>query len=182
LAEIESLMATIADDNSDLALAASTHIELLNAAERSEDAIVCGQRHLQRLRAVHAPEYRLELMLSQACAAKADHEQAERYLQDVLEQRNVTGLIRGVAYEIAARVALARGDGDVATTRLARCDAHLRIGKHPALTARCKALRRAASRAAHSDASDGTLIESTPAASDSTATESQTKSDDAERG
>jgi hypothetical protein len=189
LAEIEQLMAAIADDSSELALATATHLELLNAAERWDDAIRCGQAYLERLRALYVPEYRLELALAQAYAATGAHERAETYLQgalDTLEQRNVTGVLRGVAYEIAARIALARGEEQLAMKRLARCDAHFRVGKHPALTARYKALRRAASHAARAASGPGSdemvsqssLASSTDERTQTTATESETQSDD----
>jgi hypothetical protein len=187
LAEIEQLIAAIADDSGDLALAAATHLELLNAAGRWADAISCGRTYLQRLRAAQVPEYRVELELAQACAATADHVQAEAYLQSArgpLEQRNVTGVLRGVAYEIGARIALARGDEPLAMKRLTRCDAHFRIGKHPALTARYKALKRAVHRVARggSAAGDGDemVSESALASAAGDRTESETQSDDSD--
>ena len=110
--------------------------------------VSCGSAYLERLTELSAPVYRLELALCQAWAGLCDHAAAEQHFAHALEEleaRNVTGVLIGVAYEIEARVALARADMELTTLRLARFEEHIRIGKHPALTARYKALKRAAS-------------------------------------
>jgi hypothetical protein len=72
----------------------------------------------------------LQLASCQDCAAIGEHDAAEHHFERALaqlESRNVTGVLIGVAYEIGARVALARADLPLIRLRLARCDEHYRM-------------------------------------------------------
>jgi hypothetical protein len=88
----------------------------------------------------------------------------------------------GVAYEVGALIALARGAPDAVEARLAACAAQFRLGKHPTLTARYNALTREATCAAQREqlSSEPAAIGSSqhtglPSISQSAATQTESK-------
>jgi len=130
--------------------AAATHLELLNAAQQWDAAAGLGRDYLSQARAGQQCEFRIALAMATACVELGRHAQAEElyaHAREQLEARDITGVLSGLAHQIGATIALARGDAGGFSERLETCGGHYRSGKHPALIARYNALRRSSLKA-----------------------------------
>lgn len=146
----ESVLVNVPVEHIDFAGAASTHLELLLAARRFEDARRQGDSYLERSRAASIPTFRVEFSLAVALAELGEHDAAEKICAHVirdLDQRRVGGLILGRAYETSARVALRRGDSRNFSERADRCAIHYAVHQNPTLATRFGKLMREAARA-----------------------------------
>jgi len=128
---------------------AALHVELLTASGRAAQAIELGQQYLATAERTLLPGYRIALALADAnmhAGRHADAEQSFARSTSELEQHDVFGVVTGCAYELGARVALARKDAAVVEERVERCRSHFELGDHPGLRARYNALLRDARR------------------------------------
>jgi hypothetical protein len=161
---IESLLARLEPPHTDWQLAAVTQLDLLVAQNRSDEAVARGEDFLARAHANQLPTHLLAAAVAHACLAAGDHDRAEQHFTDAisqLEERGAQGVLPGCSYEIGARIALARGDAASFQERADACERHFRLGKHPALTARCNALRRGSRQGRHADMNPATASSET---------------------
>jgi hypothetical protein len=147
---LEGLLSQLQPPHTDWQLAAASHVNLLVTATRSAQAIELGHAYMARARATDLPDHLLAIALAQACLVAGDLVQAEQHFSEAvaqLERRGAQGVVPGCAYEIGARIASTRGDVPVFEARVEACGKHYQLGRHPALTARYNALRRAGTSA-----------------------------------
>jgi hypothetical protein len=149
LGELEPVLDTRAGRHLDWWLLAYSHIKVLCDLERSDEAVVTGQRYLQTFldERLSEVDFGLRHVTAEALTHAGRLPEARAMIDHYIrmhEERGTHGLRIGLAYETAARLAMAEGDEDAVSRYTALCAAEYRSGRDLLLKAKLERLLREA--------------------------------------
>ncbi len=149
LALIEESLSNVPQNHADWAPLAATHITLLSLAGNHREALKRGSDYLERAKHMRVPTVFITLALAQCACESDDFTAAQQYYESALsalEQRGMGGVYLGYCYEVGARIAMYKGDGQTFHRHANQCAELYRVDINPVLTAKFDALLREAEK------------------------------------